>query len=53
MQNLFKHYLPQGEHLEKIFITKKFIQYKTLRTLHIDVFKIPDNKNTGKLFSKY
>ena len=26
---------------------------KTSRTLKIDLFKIPDNKNIGKLFSKY
>ena len=39
--------------LEKVFITYKFTQCKTSRTLKIDVFKIPDNKNIGKLFSKY
>ena len=39
--------------LEKVFITKKFTQYKTSRTLKIDVFEIPDNKNIEKLFSKY
>ena len=38
--------------LEKIFFTKKFTQCKILRTL-IDVFKIQDNKNNGKLCSKY
>ena len=39
--------------LEKVFITKKFTQCKTSRTLIIDVLKIPDNKNIGKLFPKY
>ena len=38
---------------EKIFINKKFTQCKTSRTLKIDVFEIPDNKNIEKLFSKY
>ena len=33
--------------LEKVFITKKFTQCKT-RTLKIDVFEIPDNKNIKK-----
>ena len=43
-----------GEGLHhNIFITWKFTYYKTSRTLTIDVFKIPNNKNTGKLFSKY
>ena len=31
----------------------KFPQYKTSGTLKIEIFKIPDNKNIGKLFSKY
>ena len=39
--------------LEKVFITKKFTHCKTLRTLKIDGFEIPDNKNIGKLFLKY
>ena len=39
--------------LEKVFINKKFTQNKTSRTLKIDVFKIPDIKNIGNLFSKY
>ena len=37
----------------EVFITKKFTQCKTSHTLKIDGFKIPDNKNVGKLFSKY
>ena len=39
--------------LEKVFITKKFTQYKTSRSLKVHVFEVPDNKNIGKLFSKY
>ena len=39
--------------MEKVFITKKFTHCKTLRTLKIDGFEIPDNKNIGKLFLKY
>ena len=38
---------------EKYFITKKFTQFKTPHTLKIDVFEILDNKNIGKLFSKF
>ena len=38
--------------LEKVFITRTFIQCKPSRALKIDVFKIPDNKNIEKLFSK-
>ena len=38
--------------LEKVFITRKFIQCKPSRALKTDVFKIPDNKNIEKLFSK-
>ena len=38
---------------QKVFITQKFTQCKASRTLRIDVFKIPDNKNIRKLFSKY
>ena len=34
--------------LEKVFINKKFTQCKTSRTLEVDAFKIPDNKNIGK-----
>ena len=34
-------------------ITEKLAHYKTSRTLKCDVFKIPDNKNIEKLFSKY
>ena len=41
------------ESLHNVFITWKFTHYKTSRTLKLDVFKIPDNKNTEKLFSKY
>ena len=39
--------------LEKVYITKKFTQCKISRTLKPDVFEISDNKNIGKLFSKY
>ena len=39
--------------LEKVCVNKKFTQCKTSRTLQINVFEIPDNKNIGKLFSKY
>ena len=39
--------------LEKVFITKKFNQFKTSRTLKIDVLEILDNNNIEKLFSKY
>ena len=40
--------------LYKVFINKKFVQcIKTLRTLKIDVFKIPGNKNIGISFSNY
>ena len=57
IQNLFKYYLPQQKVLrkilEKIFITKKFIQCKTTRILKIDVLKIPDNKTIDKISSKY
>ena len=38
--------------LKKVFLTKKFTQCKTSRTLKIDAFEVPDNKNVGKLFSK-
>ena len=38
--------------LEKVFITKKYTQCKTLQALKIDVFELPDNKNIGKLFLK-
>ena len=38
---------------QKVFITYKFIQGKISGALKIDVFKIPDNKHIGKLFSKY
>ena len=37
----------------EVFITKKFSQYKISRTLKIDSPEITDNKNIGKLFSKY
>ena len=39
--------------LEKIFITNKCSQWKTLHTIKADVFELPDNKNIGELFSKY
>ena len=41
------------ENIGEVFITKKFAQFKTLRTLNIDAFEIPNNKNIGKLFSKF
>ena len=39
--------------LQNIFITKKCTQLKTLHTLKTDAFVLTDNKNIGKLFSKY
>ena len=39
--------------LEKVFITKTFIQCKTSCTFKIDVFEIQENKNIWKLLSKY
>ena len=39
--------------LGNTFITKKYNQCKTPRTLKIVVFELPNNKNIGKLFSKY
>ena len=42
----------EGLH-DNIFITQKFTHYKTSQTLKFDIFKIPDNKNIGKSFSKY
>ena len=39
--------------LEKDFIFKKSTQRKTLHTLKMDLFQLPDNKIIGKLFSKY
>ena len=39
--------------LEKAFITKKSTQCKTSHTLKNEVLELPDNKNIGKLFSKY
>ena len=41
------------EILEKVFSTKKFTQCKTSCTLQMVVFEISDNKNIGKLFSKF
>ena len=41
------------EKIEKVFITEKFNQCKTSRTLNINVFELPDIKKIGKLFSKY
>ena len=32
---------------------QKLTQCKTSRILQLDVFEIPDNKDIGKLFSKY
>ena len=37
----------------KVFVTNKFTQCKTSHTLKVDVFKITDNKNIGKLSSKF
>ena len=43
-----------GEGLHhNVFITQKYNHYKTSPTLKLDVFKIPDNKNIGKLFLTY
>ena len=39
--------------LEKVFITKKCTQCTTLHTLKTDALESQDNKNIGKLFSKY
>ena len=39
--------------MEKVFVAKKFTQFKTSRTLKIDLFEIPDNRNIEKLFSNY
>ena len=54
---MFKCYLLQQKLLQKIlqkvFISTKFTQYKTSRTLNINRFGISDNKNIAKLFSKY
>ena len=41
------------EILEKVFITKKFTQCKTSRSLNIDVSQIPQKKSIGKFFPKY
>ena len=37
---------------DKVFVTKKCTQRKTLRILKTDVLETPDNQNIGKLFSK-
>ena len=46
IKDIFKYYLLQQKVLrkimQKVFITKKFTQCKTLHTLKIDVFEIPD-----------
>ena len=39
--------------LDKILITEEFIQCKTSHTLKMDLLEIPNNKNIGKLCSKY
>ena len=39
--------------MDQVFVNKKSTKCKTSRTLQIDVFKIPDNRSIGKLFSKY
>ena len=52
---MFQHYLPKSNRrkiLEKVFITKKCTQC-TSHVLKIDVLELTDNKNIGKLFSKY
>ena len=50
--------MPQQKVLQKVmekFLirTSIFTQFKTTRTLKLDVFKILDNKYIKKLFSKY
>ena len=53
---MFIPYRPQEKVLrkilEKVFVNKKFTHCKISCTLQMDVFKMPDNKNFGKLFSK-
>ena len=39
--------------LDKVFLINKFTQCKTSRTLKIDLFEIPDNETSRRLFSKY
>ena len=39
--------------LEKVFITKKCTQRKTLHNLKTDIFELSDNTNIAKLFSSY
>ena len=42
-----------GKYGRRSSFTNKFTLCKISCTLKIDVFEIPDNKNIGKLFSKY
>ena len=52
-QNIFKYYLPKQKVLrkilEKVFVNKKFTQHKTSRSLQINGFEMPYNKNIGEL----
>ena len=41
------------ENLGGGLLTTKCTQHKTLHTLKTDIFKLPHNKNIGKLSSKY
>ena len=36
--------------LQKVFISRKCIQRKTLHILKTDIFEIAENKNIGELF---
>ena len=49
---IFPDAIGEGLH-HNVFITEKLAHYKTSHTLKCDVFKIPDNKNIEKFFSKY
>ena len=42
-----------NRHSNEETLNVKFTQCKTSHTLKIDVFKLPDNENIGKVFSKY
>ena len=48
----FKYYLPQQKVLRKI-LEKVLVNKKNITHLTNSVFEIPENKNIGKLFSKY
>ena len=56
IKDIFKYYLLQQKVLrkimQKVFITKKFTQCKTLHTLKIDVFEIPDKIKKWKIVFK-